>query len=106
MSLAKIGNKIFSKEVELSRGEVELESIKVLRDDISRMEKGISKLNGIRKEMKSLYLNSIDKVNTHAGDFRIKANELGMDANKVKEYKKVQDLQKELDNAFYDANKL
>ena len=94
------------QNLELSAEKVELESIDTLKEDIKRMRKGISDLKTLRKQMRSEYLKAIDGVSTNAGKFSQKANELGIKANSVKEYKEVFDLQKELDNAFYDSNKL
>ena len=94
------------KKVELSAEKVELESIDILKRDASRMKKGISDLKSLRKQMRSEYLKAVDGVSTNAGKFSQKASDLGFKASTVKEYNEIFDLQKELDSAFYDSNKL
>ena len=104
----RINDKLFKQEetVELQSEKVELESIDQLKSDIKRMKKGISDLKALRKQMQKTYLNSIDGVSTNTGKFSQKANELGIKPNSVKEYNEAFDLQRELDDAYYAANKL
>lgn len=104
MSVNKIFGRIYS--VELQSEVVELASIGIITSDAERMKKGVLKLKELRAQMKSIYLTSIDKANTNAGIFKQKAKELGLNPDDFPLVKNFFDRQKELDDAFYSANKL
>ena len=98
-------NKLFQKE-ELASQKVHLSSIKILEDDEVRMKKGLDKLKSLRAEMKKVYLDSISGANTNWGNFKQKAKELGLNPDDFPLVKNFVDRQRDLDDAFYSANKL
>jgi hypothetical protein len=99
-------NKLFKEETNLSTHEVELSSIKLLEEDAVRMKKGLDRLKSLRIEMKKAYLDSIDGANTNWGNFKQKAKELGLNPDDFPLVKNFTDRQRELDDAYYAANKL
>ena len=101
----KIGNKLFDK-IELATQKIDLSSIKILEDDDIRMKKGLDKLKSLRAEMKKTYLDAIDGANTNYGNFKQKAKELGLNPDDFPLVKSFIDRQRNLDDAFYSANKL
>ena len=98
-------NRLFQKE-ELASQKVDLSSIKILEDDEVRMKKGLDKLKSLRAEMKKVYLDSISGANTNWGNFKQKAKELGLNPDDFPLVKNFIDRQRDLDDAFYSANKL
>jgi hypothetical protein len=97
--------KLFAK-TELASHKVDLASIKILEDDAVRMQKGLDKLKSLRIEMKKTYLDAINGANTNWGTFKQKAKELGLNADDFPLVKSFTDRQRNLDDAFYSANKL
>jgi hypothetical protein len=99
---------VFGKlfKTELASHKVDLASIKILEDDAVRMQKGLDKLKSLRIEMKKTYLDAINGANTNWGTFKQKAKELGLNADDFPLVKSFTDRQRNLDDAFYSANKL
>jgi hypothetical protein len=100
----KVFGKLFTK-TELGKHEIDLSSIKILEDDAVRMKKGEDKLKSLRAEMKKTYLDAIDGANTNYGNFKQKAKELGLNPDDFPLVKNYLDRQRNLDDAFYSANK-
>jgi len=96
--------KLFTK-TELAKHEIDLSSIKILEDDAVRMQKGLDKLKSLRIEMKKTYLDAIDGANTNWGTFKQKAKELGLNPDDFPLVKSFTDRQRNLDDAYYSANK-
>jgi hypothetical protein len=96
--------KLFAK-TKLGTHKVDLSSIKILEDDAVRMKKGEDKLKSLRAEMKKTYLDAIDGANTNYGNFKQKAKELGLNPDDFPLVKNYLDRQRNLDDAFYSANK-
>lgn len=103
-TLKSVGQKLFKTELESHK--VDLSSIKILEDDEVRMKKGLDKLKSLRAEMKKVYLDSIDGANTNWSSFKVKAKELGLNPDDFPLVKNFLDRQRNLDDAFYSANKL
>ncbi len=101
----QVFSKLFTK-TELGKHEIDLSSIKILEDDDVRMKKGLDKLKSLRAEMKKTYLDAIDGANTNWGTFKQKAKELGLNPDDFPLVKSFTDRQRNLDDAFYSANKL
>jgi uncharacterized phage infection (PIP) family protein YhgE len=97
MSLAKIGNKIFDKEVKLSSEEVELAGVKDLSKKLKQLfdsqrkldkkQPALAKLKDeVESEQRHLKMR-IGEANDLLKEFSKSAKELGVDPSSVSDYK-------------------
>jgi len=108
MSLAKIGNKIFSGDVELSKEEVDLASVGDINkkasnylNESNKTVKLLSQYEKIEGDLssgyKALYKDSRDLLSEMV-DFESKAKELGIKPESIGDYKKAKDKLKEAES--------
>jgi succinate dehydrogenase flavin-adding protein (antitoxin of CptAB toxin-antitoxin module) len=90
--------KLFKEETKLASHEIELGTLKELETDIVEMQFGIKKIKELKKEIKSMYENTMKKVDTDLSGYSVKAKEVGVDPEKTDAFKKLQELKKELES--------
>jgi succinate dehydrogenase flavin-adding protein (antitoxin of CptAB toxin-antitoxin module) len=97
-TLKTIFSRLFKEETQLSSHDVELGTLKDLETDIVEMQFGIKKIKELKKEIKSMYENTMKKVDTDLSGYSVKAKEVGIDPEKTEAFKKLQELKKELES--------
>jgi succinate dehydrogenase flavin-adding protein (antitoxin of CptAB toxin-antitoxin module) len=97
-TLKTIFSRLFKEETQLSSHDVELGTLKDLETDVVEMQYGIKKIKELKKEIKSVYDNTMKKVDTDLSGYSVKAKEVGVDPEKTEAFKKLQELKKELES--------